>query len=157
MRAFKIRKFTFFAILLIFVCPLVRADIYRCSSPSGAITLSNVKTGEKNCEKMNLPPLEARKKINSPEQGDLESAGKSREKSSAKSSYDTANAERKRIINEEIELEKTRANAAGTKLKELTSLPNKTPQQLKDLEVYKKEETSHRSNIDLLKNELGRQ
>ena len=104
MRANPILKIFSLTALVVLVFSTAHADVYRCSSPSGVITLSNVKTGEKSCDKMILPPLEPRKKVYVPELPELDSSAKPKEKNANKTSYDMANAERKRIINEEIEL-----------------------------------------------------
>jgi hypothetical protein len=73
-----------------------------------------------------------------------------------KATYDTAAAERKRIIQEEMDLEKVRLNAAQARVKELAAVSNKSPEQLKDLTALQQKENLHFSNLQILQKELNK-
>ena len=73
-----------------------------------------------------------------------------------KSSYDSAAAERKRIIQEEIDLERSRLNGVQARIKELAPIANKTPDQVKEQVALQHKESLHASNIQLLQKELSR-
>jgi len=94
--------------------PWAVADIYRCDSAPGVITLSNVEKGE-NCKKMVLPPTEAwhRRAKSQATPPTPPSADVADRHTRSKLSYEQALAERKRIILEEMELEKERLAAHG--------------------------------------------
>lgn len=73
-----------------------------------------------------------------------------------KSAYDTAASERKRIIQEEMDLEKVRLNAVQSRIKDLAAAPNKTPDQVKDLVALQQKENLHLSNLQILQKELNK-
>ena len=154
---FKNSLFAILALLLGLCALIVQADVYRCSTDNGSVTLSNVEKGPA-CKKMVLPPPEARK----PTPAKADNAGKLAPMTDkapldkSKANYDTAAAERKRIIQEEMDLEKVRLNAVQARIKELTAAPNKTPDQLKDLVALQQKETQHTSNLQILQKELNK-
>jgi len=139
--------------LFIFSAQAVRADVYKCSTDNGSVTLSNVEKGV-NCKKMVLPPPEAKKPANTkadpvkPASADVKPADK------PKSTYENAATERKRIIQEEIDLEKTRLSAVQARLKDMAAIPNKSPDQLKDMVALQQKENLHTSNLQILQKEL---
>lgn len=139
--------------VLLFGGSLAWADIYRCSSDNGSVTLSNVEKGA-NCKKMVLPPPETKKqnatKAEAPKPTVLEAKPSDR----PKTTYESAAVERKRIIQEEIDLERTRLNAVQARIKDLAALPNKTPDQVKDMVSLQQKENLHTSNLQLLQKEL---
>ncbi len=146
-----------FTLFLVFMAFHAQADIYRCANENGSVTLSNVEKGQ-NCKKMILPPPDSKRPISaktdtlnkSTPASDIKPVEKS------KGSYDVAAAERKRIIQEEMDLEKVRLNAVQTRVKELTALPNKTPEQMKDLVALQQKENLHSSNLQILQKELNK-
>ena len=73
-----------------------------------------------------------------------------------KNAYDSAAAERKRVLQEEIDLERSRLTVVQGRIQELNALPNKTPDQVKDQVALQQKEALHRSNIQLLQKELSR-
>jgi hypothetical protein len=129
------------------------ADVYRCANDNGSVTLSNVEKGV-NCKKMVLPPPEAKKpgvvKTDAPKPA----ASDVKPVERPKSTYESAAIERKRIIQEEIALEKTRLSAVQARIKDLAALPNKTPDQVKDMVSLQQKENLHTSNLQLLQKEL---
>ena len=138
---------------------LAQADIYRCDTTPGVITLSNVQKG-KNCKKMVLPPPEARTQKSS---GDVgmpipgSSGGTQVKQSKYKASYDSATSERKRIIQEEIDLEQERLDAVNAKLNALNGIKNKSPAQTKELTALQKKQGLHQGNLNLLQKEFSKQ
>lgn len=128
-----------------------RADVYRCSNDNGTVTLSNVEKGA-NCKKMVLPPPDAKK----PAQAKPVPSAEVKPGDKPKATYDTAAAERKRIIQEEMDLERVRLNAVQIRVKELASAPNKTPDQMKDLAALQQKESLHSSNLQILQKELNK-
>jgi hypothetical protein len=104
---------------------------------------------------MVLPPPESKKsaaaRAKSPE---APKEVKSPEK--PKTGYDAAASERKRVIQEEIDLERTRLTAVQARIKELSASPTKTPDQVKEMVGLQQKESMHASNIQLLQKELNR-
>lgn len=129
------------------------ADVYRCSNDNGSVTLSNVEKGA-NCKKMVLPPPEAKKPGAVKSDVSRSTAPDAKPVEKPKSSYESAAIERKRIIQEEIDLEKTRLGAVQARIKDLAALPNKTPDQVKDMVSLQQKENLHTSNLQLLQKEL---
>ncbi|QWE21450.1 DUF4124 domain-containing protein [Polynucleobacter sp. AP-Kolm-20A-A1] len=136
---------------------LAQADVYRCSTDNGSVTLSNVEKGS-NCKKMALPPPEPKKSGSSKAAAsDVASAPKDvKAVDKPKSTYDSAAMERKRIIQEEMDLEKVRLSAVQARIKELSAAPNKSPDQLKDLVSLQQKENLHASNLQILQKELNK-
>lgn len=131
------------------------AEVYKCPGPSGSITLSNVEKGA-GCKKMVLPPVSRpAKKTAQPVNTELPTAA-TKPVEKPKSSYDSAAAERKRIIQEEIDLERSRLNGVQARIKELAPIANKTPDQVKEQVALQHKESLHASNIQLLQKELNR-
>lgn len=147
----------FFMILgaSLLVIPLAQADVYKCSTDNGSVTLSNVEKGA-NCRRMVLPPPDAKKAAPTKADPAKPLATEVKPVDKPKSTYDTAAAERKRIIQEEIDLERVRLSAVQTRLKDMASTPNKTPDQLKDMVALQQKEILHNSNLQLLQKELNK-
>lgn len=136
---------------LAFMAIQAQADVYRCSTDNGSVTLSNVEKGA-NCKKMVLPPPDAKR----PAQAKPAPSAEVKPVDRPKATYDTAAAERKRIIQEEMDLEKVRLSAVQTRVKELAAVPNKTPDQMKDLAALQQKENLHSSNLQILQKELNK-
>lgn len=143
---------------------IVFADIYRCTTKSDTITLSNVEKG-RNCKKMVLPPPDksvstkssAQKAASTPAATEVKPASTS-SKSSDKgmTTYEAAVADRKRIIQEEINLEKARLTGVQARMQELSAIKSKNADQSKELNGLAQKETLHLSNLQLLQKELNR-
>jgi hypothetical protein len=108
-----------------------------------------------NCKKMVLPPPETKKSaprsdVIKPANPEAKSADK------PKSTYDSAAMERKRIIQEEMDLEKVRLSAVQARIKDLSATPNKSPDQLKEINALQQKEILHSSNLQLLQKELNK-
>ena len=104
---------------------------------------------------MVLPPPEAKKPSPKTDAAKLSPAEvKPAEK--PKGAYENAAAERKRIIQEEIDLEKVRLSAVQSRIKDLAALPNKTPDQVKDMVSLQQKENLHTSNLQLLQKEISK-
>lgn len=146
-----------FAIPLTLLALPVHADVYRCTTDNGSVTLSNVEKGQ-NCKKMALPPPETKR--STPAKSDsapkAAPAADIKPADRPKSAYDTAASERKRIIQEEMDLEKVRLNAVQSRIKDLAAAPNKTPDQVKDLVALQQKENLHSSNLQILQKELNK-
>ena len=133
----------------------VEADVYRCSTDNGSVTLSNVEKGA-NCKKMVLPPPEAKKPGAAKTEPAKQAPVEAKSVDKPKSTYESAAAERKRIIQEEMDLEKVRLSAVQTRIKDMAAIPNKTPDQLKDMVALQQKEILHTSNLQLLQKELNK-
>jgi len=134
------------------------AEVYKCPRPDGSLTLSNVEKGS-GCSKMVLPPSTAPKKVTSstPRDTATKEPVKSAEKVKPSSTtYDTAATERKRVIQEEMDLEKSRLNVVQARIRDLSGNTTKTPDQVKELVGLQQKERLHASNIQLLQKELNR-
>ena len=146
-----------FAVPLTILALSAHADVYRCTSDNGSVTLSNVEKGQ-NCKKMALPPPETKRSIPAKADAALKVAPSADIKpvDKPKSTYDTAASERKRIIQEEMDLEGVRLSAVQTRIKDLAAAPNKTPDQVKDLVALQRKENLHSSNLQILQKELNK-
>lgn len=157
----KISFLNFFTLLIsgFIFCPSITfADIYRCDKQAGVITLSNVEKG-KNCKKMVLPPPEKRPvKPSTSDASALAPAGTAAETKQAKnkSTYETAALERKRIIQEEMDLEQDRLNKSNEKIATLTAIKKKSAAQEKELSSLQQKQSLYKSNIALLQKELNK-
>jgi hypothetical protein len=133
---------------------IASAEVYKCQGDAGSVTLSNVEKGP-NCTKMVLPPPESKKsaaaRAKSPE---APKEVKAPEK--PKTGYDAAASERKRVIQEEIDLERTRLASVQARIKELSASHTKTPDQVKEMVSLQQKESMHASNMQLLQKELNR-
>ncbi len=152
------RVYCIFALfgLNLLVSSLALADVYRCPKEDGSVTLSNVEKGA-NCRKMDLPPPETRKappapKVDKPAPANAEA--KPAEK--PKTSFESASADRKRVIQEEIDLEKSRLTTVQLRIKDLTAIANKSPDQTKELTALQQKETLHKGNVNILQKELNK-
>lgn len=146
---------------------VVFADIYRCDNAPGVITLSNVPKDNQKCKKMDLPPPDKRLKSNS---ASTNSSSSSSPSSSAKAgdaasskaaknktSFENAQGERKRIIQEELDLEQDRLDSVNAKISGLNTTTNKSPNRAKELTALQKKQNLHQANIELLQKELNKQ
>ena len=138
--------------LSVLAVPTAWADVYKCSTDNGSVTLSNVEKGA-NCKKMVLPPPEAKKPA-SAKVDPAKPAVEAKPAEKPKNTYENAATERKRIIQEEIDLEKTRLSAVQARLKDMAAIPNKSPDQLKDMVALQQKENLHTSNLQILQKEL---
>lgn len=130
----------------------VQADIYKCPGRGDTITLSNVEKGS-GCKKMVLP---AQSKRAAPQQVKTEQTKATKAPEKPKSPYDAAAAERKRVLQEEIDLERSRMNAVQARIRDLNAVTTKTPDQVKELVDLQQKEKLHQSNVQLLQKELNR-
>ena len=147
---------TLLALILSFFPVFATADIYRCDKQAGVITLSNVEKG-KNCTKMILPPPEKRPQNPSSDASKPKASGSADDKQlKPKSGYESAVSERKRIIQEEIDLEKDRLSKADEKIAQLSNLKKRSASQDKDLADLQQKQSLYRSNIALLQKELNK-
>ncbi len=148
-------RYLLVALLALFalVVPAAWADVYKCSTDNGSVTLSNVEKGA-NCKKMVLPPPEAKKPANAKVDPVKSATTDVKPADKPKSTYENAATERKRIIQEEIDLEKTRLSAVQARLKDMAAIPNKSPDQLKDMVALQQMENLHTSNLQILQKEL---
>ena len=141
----------------LFMVSSANADIYRCDNVPGVITLSNIQK-DQNCKKMNLPPLEKRPKTDVSSQGSAKATDAASSKAAKnKSTYENAQAERKRIIQEELDLEQDRLDAINAKIASLNSPANKSNNKAKDLAALQKKQSLHQGNIELLQKEMKKQ
>lgn len=131
------------------------AEVYKCPRADGSVTLSNVEKGS-GCSKMVLPPSPAPKKSPVTKETVVKDSAKAPDKPKPASPYDAAAAERKRIIQEEMDLEKSRLNTVQARIKDLSANNAKTPDQVKELMALQQKESLHASNIQLLQKELNR-
>jgi hypothetical protein len=159
------------ALLFLYLALLVNsrdalATIYRCGKDPNVVTLTNQKPA-KDCKKMVLPPPDKKAKKdkasqdkNAKQSGGSNGSSSSRDAdkaSSKKANYDAALTERGRIISEELELERSRLDAANERINALERIPKLTPEQQKELLSYQKKRGLHQGNIDLLQKELKKQ
>ena len=141
--------------LSVLAVPTAWADVYKCSTDNGSVTLSNVEKGA-NCKKMVLPPPEAKKPASAKVDPAKPAAVEAKPAEKPKNTYENAATERKRIIQEEIDLEKTRLSAVQARLKDMAAIPNKSPDQLKDMVALQQKENLHTSNLQILQKELAK-
>lgn len=151
----KTSDFRLVFLACLFVSTLAQADIYKCPGAGNTVTLSNVEKG-KGCKKMVLP-VEPRRTPSQPVSPAAKEDNKPAKKiSKAQSTYDSAAVERKRVLQEEIDLERSRSDSVKERIRSLNALPTKTPDQVKELVALQQKETLHQSNIQLLQKELNR-
>lgn len=81
----------------LFVSAPVWADVYRCLTDNGTVTLSNVEKGA-NCKKMVLPPPESKKSVPVKTEANKPPVADAKPPEKPKITYESAAAERKRII-----------------------------------------------------------
>ncbi len=131
------------------------AEVYKCPRSDGSVTLSNVEKGS-GCTKMVQPPSTNPKKTSQPAAKDVTTKEPIKGAEKPKSTYDSAAAERKRVIQEEMDLEKSRLNTVQARIRDLSANTAKTPDQVKELVALQQKESLHASNIQLLQKELNR-
>ncbi len=142
------------SLLQLGVARIAFAEVYKCPGDAGSITLSNVDKGP-NCTKMVLPPPESKKSAAArAKTAEVPKEVKTTEK--PKSTYESAASERKRVIQEELDLERTRLATVQARIKDLSSAPSKSPDQVKEMVTLQQKESMHASNIQLLQKELNR-
>jgi len=138
------------------------ATIYRCGKDPELITLTNEKP-TKDCKKMVLPSPDKRAKKDKASQNKSANqsgalSGKDADKqSSKKTNHDAAITERRRIITEELELERSRLEIANERVRMLERIPKLSSEQQKELLDYQKKQGLHQANVDLLAKELKKQ
>ena len=113
----------------------------------------------KNCKKMVLPPPEKRPaKPSSLDASAPVPASTPAESKQAKNkaTFESAATERKRIIQEEIDLEQDRLNKASEKVATLTAIKKKSAAQEKELNSLQQKQGLYQSNITLLQKELNK-
>jgi hypothetical protein len=141
-------------LLCLCVSSVASAEVYKCPGDAGSITLSNVEKGP-NCTKMVLPPPESKKSAAArAKTAEVPKEVKTPEK--PKSTYESAASERKRVIQEELDLERTRLATVQARIKDLSSAPSKSPDQVKEMVTLQQKESMHASNVQLLQKELNR-
>ena len=143
------------SLLQLGVARIASAEVYKCQADAGSITLSNVEKGA-GCSKMVLPPSTTPKKSATPVAKDAAVKEGTKAQDKPRSTYDTAATERKRVIQEEMDLERSRLNTVQARIKDLSVNPAKTPDQMKELVSLQQKESLHASNIQLLQKELSR-
>ena len=134
---------------------IAHAEVYKCPRSDGSVTLSNVEKGA-GCSKMVLPPPTTPKKSATPVAKEAAVKEGTKAPDKPKSTYDTAATERKRVIQEEMDLERSRLNTVQARIKDLSANPSKTPDQVKEMVTLQQKESMHASNIQLLQKELNR-
>ena len=142
------------SLLQLGISSVASAEVYKCQADAGSITLSNVEKGP-NCTKMVLPPPESKKSAAARAKS-AEAPKEVKAPEKPKTGYEAAASERKRVIQEEIDLERTRLNAVQARIKDLSAAPTKTPDQVKEMVGLQQKESMHASNIQLLQKELNR-
>lgn len=155
MQSKRILNFIALSSLVACMTPMAWADVYQCSTDDGSITLSNVEKG-KNCKKMVLPPPSSKKLPAAKADKEKPVAAESKPPEKPKNSYESAAADRKRIIQEEIDLEKNRLGTVQTRIKDLAALPTKSPDQVKEMVALQQKENLHMSNLKILQKELNK-
>jgi len=106
---------------------------------------------------MILPPPEKRPQNPSADASKSKAITQVDEKQSkSKSGYESALSERKRIIQEELDLEMDRLNKTDEKVSQLSNLKKRSAKQDKDLADLQKKQSLYRSNIALLQKELNK-
>ncbi len=141
-------------LLCLGVSGIASAEVYKCPGDAGSITLSNVDKGP-NCTKMVLPPPESKKSA-AARAKTAETPKEVKAPEKPKSTYEVAASERKRVIQEELDLERTRLATVQARIKDLSSAPSKSPDQVKEMVTLQQKERMHASNIQLLQKELNR-
>lgn len=146
---------------------LVQADVYKCSTDNGSVTLSNVEKGP-NCKKMDLPAAQAKKpqapkadeekseKSKKTDKSDKSSTSEAKPAEKPKNTFESAAADRKRIIQEEIDLEKSRLGVVQSRIKDLNALSKLSADQSKDLAALQQKEKLHTKNLQLLQKEFNK-
>jgi hypothetical protein len=151
----------FFSITLVIFSVLllssrsVYADVFQCDSTPGVVTLTNQPKG-KNCKKMVLPPPDKPKNNVAGNTKSVSSDGNAKT-SKYKAGYDNAVSERKRIIQEEVGLERDRLDAVNEKINKLGELKTRSPAQSKEFSSLQKKQALHQANLDLLQKELNKE
>ena len=131
------------------------ADVYRCDATPGVVTLTNQPKGN-NCKKMVLPPPDKPAR-NSASNTKPASSDTNTKPSKYKAGYDNAVTERKRIIQEEVDLERERLDAVNDKINRLNTSKAQSAAQTKELSALQKKQALHQGNLDLLQKELNKQ
>lgn len=136
------------------------ADVYQCEGEAGVISLSNVET-KKSCKKMKLQPKPKNapsyvKENNNNQQNQLDASNMGKADLAVQRSAKEAAEERKRIVMEELGLEKRRLEAALSQVATVGIRSNSDSERQRLLAMAKTKESLHRSNIELLEKEYSR-
>ena len=156
-----------FPIVSVLVCSAIvsvsrpaQAEVFLCQSETGVISLSNVDT-KGGCKKMKLQPKPklapsyVQDKNNSP-QNQLSSKDLKNDHVTNAPSAAEAAAERKRIVMEELGLERRRLESVLSQVAAVGIRTDSDAERQKFLASAKKKESLHRSNIELLEKEFSR-
>ena len=131
-----------------------------CEDEAGVISLSNVDT-KKQCKKMKLQPKPKNgpsyiQDKNNIQQNQLNSVEKGVAETATLPSSSEAAAERKRIVMEELGLERRRLESVLSQVATVSIRTDSDAERQKFLASAKKKESLHRSNIELLEKESSR-
>lgn len=137
-----------------------RAEVFLCETDSGSISLSNVDT-KKNCKKMKLQPKPKHapsyvQDKNNNQQNQLDNLNNGKVDAAVLPSASEAVAERKRIIQEELGLERARLEAVLSQIATVGIRTDGEVERKRFLDSAKRKESLHRSNITLLEKEISR-
>ncbi len=146
-------KYAIIGTIGLLIAQTALAEVYKCPGPSDTVTLSNVEKGS-GCVKMVLPPSGSKKTAAAKPKSDLVTDAMAPEK--PKTTYETAAVERKRVIQEELDLEQSRLNTVNARIREINTMPTKTPELVKEQINLQQKQSLHQGNINLLQKELAR-
>ena len=136
------------------------AEVFLCEDEAGLISLSNMDE-KKKCKKMKLqpkpkqPPNYVQDKNNN-QQNQSANQDSKKEVAAVTPSSAEAAAERKRIVMEELGLEKRRLESVLSQVATVSLRTDSDAERQKFLASVKKKESLHRSNIELLEKEFSR-
>lgn len=136
------------------------AEVFLCQNETGVVSLSNVDT-KGGCKKMKLQPKPklapnyVQDKNNS-QQNQLSSKDIKNDHTTNVPSASEAAAERKRIVLEELGLERRRLESVLSQVAAVGIRTDSDAERQKFLASAKKKESLHRSNIELLEKEFSR-
>ena len=156
-----------FSIVRLLVCSAVvsvslpvEAEVFLCQSEAGVVSLSNVDT-KGGCKKMKLQPKPKQapsyvQDKNNSKQNQLSSKDVRSDHATHTPSASEAAAERKRIVLEELGLERRRLESVLSQVAAVGIRTDSDAERQKFLASAKKKESLHRSNIELLEKEFSR-
>jgi len=149
---------------MLIVCPSVIAEVYRCTTKSGSVVLSNQESdkAKSNCVKMDLPKSDSHKTGQKPPAA-ASVATQPSKGPSAVASQPLVEAKpkeretvRKKIIRSEIEIETKRLELVRTKIEEVSKRNVPDARKQDELGELKRQESNHEKNIKQLNVELSR-
>lgn len=142
-------------LLLVFVPSALHAEIYECVDQSGNKRFTNIKSEAKGCKPMNIAPSPP---VPSPRSETRSTPAPANFPNVDAQTQKQRDADRRRILEQELASEQKLLEAAKTKLAEQESIrlgSERNYQRVLDrLEPYKKEVKLHEDNIVNLKKEL---